>query len=221
MLLDALPERLPVQGRGAVELDVAAALGGEQVERVLRQDAAVPERAPEARVRAALLRELGRGPVRAVRHHFHRAVGELDRLFRGVGDAQLVQAVLEAHDAQAHRAMAQVAVLRLVDRVVVDVDDVVEHAHGGMDGGLQLVQIKRAVFEMRDKIDRRAAAAEARMQLGSASVDSQMQEIEKEAMDMQLQDKLLAYKREMGLLPAGAEGAAAPQALPAQGETTP
>src|SRR3954466_311773 len=69
--------------------------------------------------------------------------------------------------------------------------------------------------EMRDKIDRRAASAEARMQLGAASVDNQMQEIEKEAMDMQLQDKLLAYKREMGLLPAGSE-TSAPQALPAQ-----
>src|ERR1051325_7975176 len=74
--------------------------------------------------------------------------------------------------------------------------------------------------EMRDKIDRRAAAAEAKMQLGSASVDNQMQEIEKEAMDMQLQDKLLAYKREMGLLPATSE-TGSPQALPAQGETTP
>lgn len=74
--------------------------------------------------------------------------------------------------------------------------------------------------EMRDKIDRRAAAAEARMQLGTTSVDNQMQEIEKEAMDMQLQDKLLQYKKEMGLLPAAAD-AAAPQALPAQGETTP
>ncbi|HEV2762478.1 MAG TPA: PspA/IM30 family protein [Pyrinomonadaceae bacterium] len=55
--------------------------------------------------------------------------------------------------------------------------------------------------EMRDKIDRRAAAAEAKMQLGSASVDTQMQEIEREAMDMQLQDKLLEYKRQMGVLP--------------------
>jgi phage shock protein A len=73
--------------------------------------------------------------------------------------------------------------------------------------------------EMRDKIDRRAAAAEARMQLGAASVDNQMQDIEKEAMDMQLQDKLLQYKKEMGLLPGdGATGS--PQALPAQGETT-
>jgi phage shock protein A len=72
--------------------------------------------------------------------------------------------------------------------------------------------------EMRDKIDRRAAAAEAKMQLGSASVDSQMQDIEREAMDMQLQDKLLSYKRDMGLLPAAPSGSQ--QALPAEGETT-
>jgi phage shock protein A len=72
--------------------------------------------------------------------------------------------------------------------------------------------------EMRDKIDRRAAAAEAKMQLGSANVDTQMQDIEREALDMQLQDKLLSYKRDMGLLGAG--GSPAPQALPAEGETT-
>ena len=73
--------------------------------------------------------------------------------------------------------------------------------------------------EMRDKIDRRAAAAEAKMQLGAASVDTQMQEIEREAMDMQLHDKLLSYKQDMGLLGAGAD-AAKPQALPAEGETS-
>src|SRR2546423_8149324 len=72
--------------------------------------------------------------------------------------------------------------------------------------------------EMRDKIDRRAAAAEAKLQLGSASVDNQMQDIEREAMDMQLQDKLLAYKQEMGLLPASTSGGGT-QALPARGET--
>jgi phage shock protein A len=73
--------------------------------------------------------------------------------------------------------------------------------------------------EMRDKIDRRAAAAEAKMQLGAASVDTQMQEIEREALDMQLQDKLLAYKKDMGLLGAGTS-APTPQALPAEGETS-
>ncbi|MGI8567439.1 MAG: PspA/IM30 family protein [Pyrinomonadaceae bacterium] len=71
--------------------------------------------------------------------------------------------------------------------------------------------------EMRDKIDRRAAAADAKMQLGAASVDTQMQEIEREAMDMQLQDKLLEYKQQMGLLPS-AIGHQTP-ALPVAGET--
>lgn len=56
--------------------------------------------------------------------------------------------------------------------------------------------------EMREKIDRRVAAAEAKMQLGTSSVDSQMQEIEREAVDMQLQDKLLEYKASMGMLPS-------------------
>src|ERR671917_1875083 len=72
--------------------------------------------------------------------------------------------------------------------------------------------------EMRDKIDRRAAAAEAKMQLGTASVDAQMQDIEREALDMQLQDKLLEYKQSMGLLPGSS--ASAPGQLPAAGGST-
>ncbi len=57
--------------------------------------------------------------------------------------------------------------------------------------------------EMREKIDRRVAAAEAKLQLGTSSVDNSMQEIEREAMDIQLQDKLLSYKKDMGLLGEG------------------
>lgn len=57
--------------------------------------------------------------------------------------------------------------------------------------------------EMREKIDHRVAAAEAKLQLGTSSVDNSMQEIEREAMDIQLQDKLLSYKKDMGLLGEG------------------
>ncbi|MGI9056618.1 MAG: PspA/IM30 family protein [Pyrinomonadaceae bacterium] len=57
--------------------------------------------------------------------------------------------------------------------------------------------------EMREKIDRRVAAAEAKLQLGTSSVDAQMVDIEKEAMEMQLHDKLNAYKEQMGLLGEG------------------
>lgn len=65
--------------------------------------------------------------------------------------------------------------------------------------------------EMREKIDRRVAAAEAKLQLGSSSVDSQMADIEREAMDIQLQDKLLEYKQQMGLLGSGSSNAASRQ----------
>jgi phage shock protein A len=57
--------------------------------------------------------------------------------------------------------------------------------------------------EMREKIDRRVAAAEAKLQLGTSSVDTQMQDIEREAMDIQMQDKLLEYKQQMGMLGTG------------------
>src|SRR5436190_7847263 len=60
--------------------------------------------------------------------------------------------------------------------------------------------------EMREKIDRRVAAAEAKLQLGAASVDNQMADIEREAMDIQLHDKLLENKQQMGLLGAGSSG---------------
>jgi len=65
--------------------------------------------------------------------------------------------------------------------------------------------------EMREKIERRVAAAEAKLQLGTSSVDSQMQDIEREAMDIQLQDKLLEYKSQMGLLGAGSGNASSKQ----------
>lgn len=60
-----------------------------------------------------------------------------------------------------------------------------------------------AFNEMREKIDRRVAAAEAKLQLGTSSVDNSMHEIEREAMDIQLHDKLLSYKKDMGLLGEG------------------
>ncbi len=60
--------------------------------------------------------------------------------------------------------------------------------------------------EMREKIDRRVASAEAKLQLGTSNVDSQMMDIEREAMDIQLQDKLLSYKKDMGLLGESSSG---------------
>ncbi|MBI3948907.1 MAG: PspA/IM30 family protein [Acidobacteria bacterium] len=53
--------------------------------------------------------------------------------------------------------------------------------------------------EMRDKVARRIAAAEAKMELSTSGVESEIAEIEKEAFSVQVQDTLAAYKRQMGL----------------------
>jgi phage shock protein A len=53
--------------------------------------------------------------------------------------------------------------------------------------------------EMREKVARRAASAEAKMEMASTGVESEIAEIEQEAFSMQVQDTLSAYKRQMGM----------------------
>jgi phage shock protein A len=77
--------------------------------------------------------------------------------------------------------------------------------------------------EMRERVARRAAAAEAKMELASTGVESEIAEIEKEAFSLQVQDTLLAYKRQMGVVPeemTPAEPLTATETAPAQPEKT-
>jgi len=67
--------------------------------------------------------------------------------------------------------------------------------------------------DMREKIANRSAAAEARAELASTSLDSRMQGIERELANVEAQDMLLAYKQQMGLMPQSA--------APALGEGAP
>ncbi len=53
--------------------------------------------------------------------------------------------------------------------------------------------------EMRERIQRRAAAAEARMDLATGGVESQIQDIERESLNIQVEDALSAYKQQMGV----------------------
>jgi len=63
--------------------------------------------------------------------------------------------------------------------------------------------------EMRDKINRRSAAAEARMDLATTGVDAKIQDIEREAFNIQVDDTLAAYKRQMGVATEGVSGGSA------------
>ncbi|HJQ68198.1 MAG TPA: PspA/IM30 family protein [Blastocatellia bacterium] len=55
--------------------------------------------------------------------------------------------------------------------------------------------------EMRERIQRRAAAAEARMDLATSGTEAQIADIERESLNIQVEDSLQAYKRQMGLVP--------------------
>ena len=70
----------------------------------------------------------------------------------------LVQRVLETHQAEPDRAVAQVGGLGLGHRVVVDVDHVVEHAHCGAHGVLQLLQVEAVFVDVLGQVDRAQVA---------------------------------------------------------------
>ena len=67
--------------------------------------------------------------------------------------------------------------------------------------------------EMRERIQRRSAAAEARMDLATGGVESQIQDIERESLNIQVEDTLTAYKRQMGLVPEAPVSTPAPPSI--------
>ena len=129
MALHTLAQRLPVHGFGHVDINVAATLVAQQIERILRENTAIPQRSLVGCVTTALLGNFCRSPIGVISNRLHRLIGELNRLVRSVGNAQRVQTILKAHYAHSHRAVAQIGVARLFDCVVVDVNYIVEHAH--------------------------------------------------------------------------------------------
>jgi phage shock protein A len=66
----------------------------------------------------------------------------------------------------------------------------------------QLGDTSQTFDDMREKIANRSAAAEARAELASSSLDARMQGIDRELANIEAQDMLLAYKQQMGLAPA-------------------
>jgi phage shock protein A len=66
----------------------------------------------------------------------------------------------------------------------------------------QLGDTSQTFDDMREKIANRSAAAEARAELASTTLDARMQNIDRELDNIQQQDMLLAYKQQMGLAPA-------------------
>ena len=150
---------VPIQRLAEIHLDVLRAADVDHaLEGIDGQDAAAPQGALVGRVAAALRRERAGGLDGEIAHGLHGAVGEGHGLLRAVGDVLLVQGILKAHQAEAHRAVPQVGFPRLLRRVVVDVDDIVQHAHGGAHGLFQFAQVEAVLADMLREIDRAEVA---------------------------------------------------------------
>jgi len=134
MLGDLGADRSPVHETATLDLDRFAAFLLEQVNGVLRKQAAVPLGALVSAVGTAFGGEVGGGLVGVVGHGFHDLVVELDGGVGGEGDVATVEAILETHHAHADRTVAEVGDLGGLGRVEVDVDDVIEGADGDRDG---------------------------------------------------------------------------------------
>src|SRR5690606_22073519 len=158
-VLDAGTYRRPVQGLGQVDVDVLLATGfDEDLLGIQRQDALAPQRTLEGLVGAALVGQVAGRLDGVVADRFHGRVGEFDGRVGTVGDVLQVQRILEAHDAQAHRTVLEVRVTRLRHAVVVDVDNVIEHADRGAHGAFQLGGVQLAVLDVVRQVDRAQVA---------------------------------------------------------------
>src|ERR1700754_676897 len=65
--------------------------------------------------------------------------------------------------------------------------------------GFQVGDDSSTFDEMRERINRRSAAAEARMDLATGGIETQIADIERESLNLQVEDTLSAYKRQMGV----------------------
>src|SRR6185437_15661461 len=65
-----------------------------------------------------------------------------------------MQAILEAHNTQSHRTVLEVRVACLWYSIEIDIDYIIEHAHGSANSTLELAGIEFAIIKVCRKIDR-------------------------------------------------------------------
>jgi phage shock protein A len=73
---------------------------------------------------------------------------------------------------------------------------------------------------MTEKIEERAAKAQAKVELATSGVDARMQEIRRATVSSEVEEKLLEYKRQLGLVPSEEDATKTMQPIPEQPEST-
>ena len=97
--------------------------------------------------------EAGGGEDGEVGDGFHAGISEFDSFGAGVADVHGGERILEAHETESDGAMFAVGVSGFVGGVVVDVDDIIEHPHGGADGLFEHVEFEPSVDDVCEEVD--------------------------------------------------------------------
>ena len=153
MLADGGADDIPIQRAGTVHHHGQAALLLEEIDSVDGKQAAVPLGSLVGLIGTALGGKLRGGQDGEVGNRLHAGVGEGDGLLAGVADLELVKGILESHEPHADGTVAEVGVPGFRSRIVVDVDDVIEHPHGGAHGLLQQGEVKAVLVDVEREPD--------------------------------------------------------------------
>ena len=117
----------------------------------------VPQRTLVGGVATTLFGEFGRSPVSVVANSLHGAISEFDRRLGGIRHTHFIKTVLKSHDAHANRTVFEVGVAGFLDGVVIDIDHVVEHSHGGVHRTFEFVVVEframGALFKVLNQVD--------------------------------------------------------------------
>ncbi len=142
----------------------------------------------------------------------------LDQLETARKASQQARSALDEYQREMERKVAEAK--RLIGQVqLAKMQDELAQAMAAFDVG----QPSDVLERMREKVAERTARAQARVEVATSGVDARMREIRRATAQIGVEEQLLEYKRQLGMLPAPEATEKTMQPLPEQpiGETQP
>ncbi|MCS7224824.1 MAG: PspA/IM30 family protein [Armatimonadetes bacterium] len=135
----------------------------------------------------------------------------LDQLASAEKASQQARAALDDYQREMQRKIAEAQ--RLIGQAqMAKMQEELAHAMAAFNIG----QPSDVLERMRAKVAERASRAKARVEVATTGVDSRLAEIRKATAQLGVEEQLLQYKRQLGMLPAGEPTAKEMQPLPEQ-----
>ena len=138
MLLDALTQRIPFQrGRTCLRRHIPPVLHAAD-RGYPAAECRDPTDCRDKKHNGRALRPVRSKPNRRDRQPLPLRDRQIPPPLRSVGNAHHMQAILKTHDPQPYRTMLEVRVARLRHGVEIDINHIIQHAHGSAHSALEL-----------------------------------------------------------------------------------